>query len=133
MRVFVDTSALYALVAASDADHASVTATLARLREAKAELLTTNYVSLETLSLVQRRFGVGAARALHDDFMPLLKTVWVDASLHEHGLESLLAANRRDLSLVDCVSFSAMRRLGLRQVFTVDPHFKEQGFECLPE
>ena len=43
-----------------------------------------------------------------------------------------LAARRRDLSLVDVVSFLVMRREGLTRAFTLDPHFSEQGFECIP-
>ena len=33
---------------------------------------------------------------------------------------------------VDCVSFSVMRRLGVRDAFAFDAHFGEQGFTCLP-
>ncbi len=40
----------------------------------------------------------------------------------------MLAANRRQLSLVDCVSFAAMRELGIEHYFAFDQHFDEQGF-----
>jgi predicted nucleic acid-binding protein len=40
----------------------------------------------------------------------------------------LLAANRLNLSLVDCTSFEIMRQTRLEKVFTFDPHFSEQGF-----
>ncbi len=42
-----------------------------------------------------------------------------------------VAAGRRQLSLVDCVSFEVMRRIGLNRAFCLDPHFEEQGFEVL--
>jgi len=35
------------------------------------------------------------------------------------------------LSLVDCVSFEVMRRIGMNRVFCFDPHFEEHGFEVL--
>ncbi len=44
---------------------------------------------------------------------------------------ALLAANRRQLSLVDCVSFVVCRQRQLEQVFAFDTHFSEQGFFCL--
>jgi predicted nucleic acid-binding protein len=44
------------------------------------------------------------------------------------GLSALLAAGRRHLSLVDCVSFVIMRRLGIRAYLGLDAHFAEQGF-----
>lgn len=62
-----------------------------------------------------------------------MKTHWVDGATHEAGVHAVLTAGRRGLGLVDCVSFVLMRRLGLKRVFAFDPHFKEQGFEVLPE
>jgi predicted nucleic acid-binding protein len=49
------------------------------------------------------------------------------------AIDTWLAARRRDLSLVDVVLFLAMRQEGLTQAFALDPHFAEQGFECIPE
>ena len=43
----------------------------------------------------------------------------------------MLTAARRRLSLVDCVSFDVMRRLGLNRVFCFDQHFEEQGFDIV--
>jgi predicted nucleic acid-binding protein len=45
---------------------------------------------------------------------------------------SMLAADKKRLSLVDCISFNIMRRLGIKSAFAFDRHFKEQGFECIP-
>ncbi|MDP2857839.1 MAG: VapC toxin family PIN domain ribonuclease, partial [Bacillota bacterium] len=45
---------------------------------------------------------------------------------------ALLTAGRRNLSLVDCVSFDVMRRLGMEKAFAFDAHFAEQGFQCMP-
>jgi len=47
------------------------------------------------------------------------------------GVAALLTAGRRQLSLVDCVSFLTMRRLNLKMAFAFDRHFTEQGFEVL--
>jgi hypothetical protein len=73
-----------------------------------------------------------AVRELVEAILPLMKVEWVDREQHDAAVVVLLAANRRDLSLADCVSFATMRRLGLLRAFTVDEHFREQGFECLP-
>ena len=54
---------------------------------------------------------------------------WISSVQHIQGMAALLAADRRNLSLVDCVSFDAMRRRGLRQVFAFDKHFEGQGFD----
>jgi predicted nucleic acid-binding protein len=60
--------------------------------------------------------------------MPVLTVDWVAAQDHDKGMGALLAADRRKLSLVDCISFDAMRRRGLRLAFAFDSHFHEQGF-----
>jgi predicted nucleic acid-binding protein len=44
----------------------------------------------------------------------------------------MLTASKRNLSLVDCVSFEIMRALGIKTVFAFDPHFAEQGYRCIP-
>ena len=61
----------------------------------------------------------------------MVKT-WVDQPTHEAGVAAVLAAGRRKLSLVDCVSFEIMRRGGIRRAFSFDPHFREAGFELVP-
>ena len=50
---------------------------------------------------------------------------------HAFGTEALLAASRRDLSLVDCVSFGVMDRLGISTCFAYDRHHADRGFELL--
>jgi predicted nucleic acid-binding protein len=63
---------------------------------------------------------------------PELRVEWVDARCHEPAMRILLAANRERLSLVDCVSFVFMRRVGINSVFCFDDHFREQGFDVIP-
>ena len=46
-------------------------------------------------------------------------------------MTALLTANRRQLRLVDCVSFLGMRQLNLKTAFAFDRDFNEQGFETL--
>jgi predicted nucleic acid-binding protein len=84
------------------------------LREG-APLLTNNYVLLETAALLQHRIGVAAIRALHEEVTPLLQVDWVSREQHSAGVEAVLAAARKKLSLVDCVSFQTMRNRGARR------------------
>jgi uncharacterized protein len=36
-----------------------------------------------------------------------------------------------DPGIVDCVSFAVMPRLGIKEAFTNDQHFKDAGFDML--
>jgi uncharacterized protein len=132
MNTFIDTSAILAILNASDRFHPPAREAWNELLNSEATLFTSNYILLETSALLQHRFGIDALRLFEGDLLPVIEICWVDQPIHEQGMSALLAANRRDLSLVDCTSFEIMRQRGLKKVFTFDPHFGEQGFEILP-
>ncbi len=129
MTVFVDTSALYAVLDRDDTNHGPATKVWERLLTDSAILLTSNYVLLETSALVQHRLGVAALRALYEDVPPILTIEWVSEGTHNAVVQATLIASRKKLSLVDCVSFHLMRAAGVRKAFCFDHHFREQGFE----
>jgi len=127
-RVFVDTSAIYALLDAGDATHARAEKVFQRLRQREASLLTTSYVLVEACALVTRRLGLAALRAFREDLAPLFEVVWVDEALHEASLDLLLARRKSSLSLVDAASFVTMRHVRIEEAFAFDRHFDEEGF-----
>ena len=132
MIVFVDTSAFYAVLDQDDINHKRAKNAWTDLLAGDARLLTNNYVLLETGSLVQKRLGPAALRLFYQDVVPLLAVDWISQQRHQAGVEALLAAARRKLSLVDCISFQTMREYGAQTAFCFDSHFREQGFTILP-
>jgi len=132
MTFFIDTSAFLAVLNADDENHQKAKKKWEEFVSQEETLVCSNYVLVETLALIQNRFGMEGLRVFQEDVVQVLTIEWVDESLHQVGVTSMLAANRRELSFVDCISFDMMRRLGIKTVFAFDKHFKEQGFECLP-
>ncbi|MBI5585110.1 MAG: PIN domain-containing protein [Deltaproteobacteria bacterium] len=132
MRMFIDTSAFYALLDRTDESHLKAGREWNRILDADYTLVATNYVLVETLALLQSRIGLEAVRRFQEDVFPLLSLEFVTPKMQRLGTSALLASSRRRLSLVDCISFEVMRETGIRKVFTFDPHFIEQGFEVLP-
>jgi len=132
MNMFVDTSALLAILDADDQNHAQARRLWTEALEQNTDLVCTNYVLLETFALLQRRLGIQAVRVLEQDVVPVLSIEWVNLALHTMGVAMVLTATQRHLSLVDCVSFETMRQLGIHIAFTFDRHFADHGFECLP-
>ncbi len=133
MTVFVDTSALFAVLDRDDQLHVAARETWADLLSTEeAQLVTSNYVIIESFALVQSRLGMDALRTFNDDVLPVVGIRWVTEEDHRSAAQAVLAADRRDLSLVHCTSFRIMRRLRLRSAFAFDRHFREQGFETLP-
>jgi predicted nucleic acid-binding protein len=132
VTTFADTSALFTLLDRAEANHGAASGAWRALLEREEAVATTSYVLIETYALLQRRLGLDAVRSFTTDFVPLLDVIWVDVELHNAGVAALLAARRRDLSLVDCVSFEAMRRRHIVSAFAFDPHFRTHGFRLLP-
>ena len=129
--VFVDTSALFAILDGDDTNHIKAKNSWTNLLSSDAVLICSNYVLVESFALIQRRLGIQAIRVLQEDILPLINTEWIDETTHLAGVTALLAAAKRELSLVDCTSFVVMRKLGVKDVFTYDNHFAEEGFNCL--
>ncbi len=130
--VFIDTSALYAVLDADDLNHVQAKNTWRRLLESREKLLTTNYVLIETFALVQRRLGMKAVRTLDKDVLPVIDVFWVGESVHKSSVSNLLKTGHRRLSLVDHISFTVMRSMEISTAFTFDSHFVEQGFHSIP-
>jgi len=128
MAVFVDTSAFYAFLDADDENHTRSAEAWSRMMESDENAVTTNYVLVETFALVQSRLGPEAVRGFQEDVVPVLHVEFVTPEIHRLGIAALLAASRRGLSLVDCVSFEVMRDLGIKSVFAFDGHFRQYGF-----
>lgn len=130
--VWVDTSAVVATLDEADRGHERAREAWAQLIADKTLLMTSDHVLLETMAVVQRRAGIPGLRRIATDLIGRLAIQWVDADVFEAGIAAVLAAGRRDLSVVDCVSFEMMRKRGIETAFTLDAHFAEQGFDVLP-
>lgn len=132
MTTFLDTSGVLALLDADDAHHPEADAVWNKLILANEPLVSSNYVLVELIALVQRRLGMEAVQTIYNVLVPLLEVEWIDREIHEAASADLVRAWRRRLSLVDCSSFVVMRKLGLTKVFAFDGHFPEHGFEQIP-
>jgi predicted nucleic acid-binding protein len=115
-----------------DTNHDAAAEARHQLLNESAILVTHNYILIEASALAQRRLGLGALRAIHEDVVPILQIEWVTREQHRVATEMALAASRKKLSVVDCVSFIVMRDNGVSEAFCFDRHFREHGFRTLP-
>ncbi len=128
----MDTSAWLAVLDADEHRHPEALRIWQALLEGGHDLVTSSYVLVETLALVQRRLGLDAFRVFHTDVFPLLDVIWVEQDLHISAATQVLAANERRLSLVDCSSLAILQSGPVRVAFVFDRHFELRGVDCLP-
>lgn len=131
MSVFVDTSAILALLVPTDVHHKRARRAFKQLAVDEARLMTTSYTLVECYALIGRRLGLEALAAFRAEFAPLLEIVWIGSDEHERGLDLLAQSNSAKLSLVDTVSFVVARDHDVERVFAFDPHFTKAGFAAV--
>lgn len=126
--VFIDTSAFLAVLDKGDHFHKEAVKKWSVLAKQPAEPWTTDYVRLESWSLIQSRMGAEAVATFQDDWLPLCKIHSVGAEGFERAAAQWRIAQRQNLSLVDLTSFDAMRQLAIRTALAFDGHFREMGY-----
>jgi len=130
--IFVDTSAVYAWADSADANHSIALRRLNAILEAGEELLTHNYVLVESMALLQARLGIAAAMKLARDARNFVLE-WVDEDLHALAVRELEHSKKRQVSLVDHVSFLVMKRHDVATAFAFDSDFAAAGFRLFSE
>lgn len=128
MTVFIDTSALYALLDEEDERHQRTAAIFRELTDES--LITHNYIVTESAALIERRLGRERARHLLTHLTSPIEIVWIDESIHNAAASAYLASHGP--SLVDFTSFEVMRRHGITVAFALDRDFSDAGFEVIP-
>jgi len=133
VSVFVDTSALYALLNRNDEFHPHAAAWWAdRLPAAERGIFTSEWVVLETGTILQRRLGVAGVRALRDGLLPVIDVLAVGSAVRDAALAAVIDSGSRQVSLVDRSSFELMRRRAIADAFSFDPDFRTAGFRTVP-
>ncbi len=129
--IFVDTSAWYAYINRVDPDHAAVAGFL---KGFSGDLITSNYVFDELVTLVRTRMGhreaVKVGRVLRNSEIVQVERVTSDDE--EAAWQLFQDRSDKTYSFTDCTSFVVMRRLGLSNVLATDEHFRQEGFAVYP-
>ncbi len=133
MPVFLDTSGLIALTDKDDYWHASAVNAWQLVVASSRETVTTSLVLIELADgLAKVRFRQVAIQLVD----ALTKSASVEIVHVTQELESIawkLFRERPDKGwgMTDCVSISLMTKLGVSDVFGLDHHFKQAGFNLL--
>ena len=129
-RVFVDTSALYAFINSKDPDHETVKG---YLENYPGQLITTNFVFDETVTLVSARLGhINAALTgktlLNRKIFTMIRIKTRDEN---NAWELFMNRPAKSYSFTDCTSFVMMKKMGITKSLATDPNFQQEGFQAV--
>ena len=125
--IFLDTSAAYAAIDTADPHHEEAAERLQAALQQRIAVLTHNYVVLVSAALMQRRLGLDAALTFLKDTR-LLKIHWITQEDHTEAVDLLEQRGKRNLSLVDCMSFVVMKQHSVTTALVYDSDFQAEGF-----
>jgi len=133
-KVFVDTSAWYALRDEDDANFDSAKNTLILLLAERPGLITSNHVIGETYTLLRSALGhTQATEFIHyTKESRHLERLFTPQELEEEAFQLLAKYKDQDFSFVDATSFVWMKKLELREAFAFDKHFLTAGYVLTP-
>lgn len=127
-RVFVDTSAYFALLDPADEHHAEAVAIIGQLTRHRYRHSTTNVLLIEAHALLLSELGIARAGQFIRE-MRAGNTVFVRvrASDEERAEHILLRYTDKHFCFADAISFAVMERLDIQVAFTFDRHFEHSG------
>jgi predicted nucleic acid-binding protein len=130
LKVFLDTGTFLALADKDDKYHSAATPVYVELLQAKAQLLTSNFVLSETHTLI--RFKVGHSTTI--DFMKSfaqtgIKILRVGEAIEQTAKMIFARYEDKDFSFVDCTSFALIDHYRLDHAFAFDSHFRQYRFK----
>lgn len=128
MRIFVDTSAFYALTDEDDRYHHQAKEFYGSVI-AKDQLVTTDYILVECWFLIGSRLGRRAAIEFWDGLRSgIVEMLKVEPQDLEKAYQVIQKYSDQDFSLVDATSFAVMEREDIERAFAFDPHFQIYRF-----
>ena len=123
---FLDTGFLFALVSKRDAHHSRVVEVFRTFKDLRLvdQLLTTNHVIAETITLT-RKIGHEDAARLGDQLYgeKLARIHWASPDKERAAFDYFKRHQDQTYSAVECLSFVVMEKLGIREALAVDSDF----------
>ena len=134
MRLFVDTSAWFALNSRRDQFHRRSLSLARRFRIEPVALYLTDYILDETVTLLRLKVSHSQAVAFLDLVKKSPQVVLGHVSPEMLESAEKLFRRHRDKrwSFTDCVSFVYMDKLGLEEAFSFDDNFQQYGKRMAP-
>jgi uncharacterized protein len=131
MTVFLDTVGLLAVWNKTDQWHPAVNTLFEELQTVRANLVTTSFVLLECGNAAARTPYRSSVNRLREKLQNTDRLI-IPTEADWHQAWNTYQRGEADAAgIVDHISFTVMRRLGIAKAFTNDRHFRAAGFETM--
>ena len=130
MKVFIDTSAFYALVDWKDKNHKRAHRVRDSMRGKIMRLYTSDYIFDESVTLIRTKLGFDAALNFGTRMRAskAVKMLRVTEEIENEAWEIFSRYKDKELSFTDCTSFALMEKFEITNAFAFDDDFKRFGY-----
>ena len=131
-KVFIDTSGWANLFVATESNHEKAKLWFQEARRQKLEMITTNYVVLELVALLNSPLRVPRSQLFQ--YVDAVRTasyihlIHIDISIDIAAWDLLKTREDKTWSLVDSTSFVVMKQFDIQEALTTDNHFEQAGY-----
>lgn len=132
MVVFVDASALVSSLIHHDSNNDKAKKIIDQLEEQGAQLITTNFVIAEVLTVVAMKYKKETAVLFGEQLRENgIDVVHVDQDLFESSWQLFRQEKSKNVGFVDCMSFALIKTFRIPAAFSFDKDFLGRGFKVL--
>lgn len=133
MKVFVDTSGWAAYFNERDVNHKKAVMVWENLKKQRADLITSDYILDETITLLKARGNANVAETGGKAILlsRVVRIVRISEDMFEGTFRLFNKYKDQQFSFTDCTSFEIMKRMEIQNAFTFDSDFVIMGFVVL--
>ena len=131
-RIFIDTSAFYALADKKDPAHRKARKFLEKIN---IPLVTTDFIFAETMSLITKRLGKNIAIEFGKGIKEssIIDLMFLSVEYQNLAWDLFCSQEDKEWDFIDCTCFIAMEKIGIMTAFSLDRHFAQRGFAMAPD
>lgn len=131
--VFVDSFAWIAAINKSDNYHELALKLLEDFLAKQVELITTNYVIIETINALSKAEFRKAVIEFVDKLekSPSVQIIRITDETYNNSWALYQQRMDKDWGITDCTSFEVMKTLNIKRAFTNDKHFEQAGYSVV--
>lgn len=121
-QVFVDSNFFIAFFNETDTLHQEALSIGAKLEKQKTELLISNFIFLEVVTVLSQRVNKAVALQVGRHLLssPSIEIIHIDEVLHNHSWQIFQEVRNKNVSFVDCSIIATMKAEGVLELLTLD-------------